>query len=368
MTTYPWQPQWVSRPGDTISHLMSRQALDVARLAGRMGKDRGLIQQLIAGTAAIDDEMAASLALHLGGTENFWRNRQLQFDQALDRAVGAISADDARDWLSSLPMADLARSGWIARGRGTAALRSVCAYFGVSSPSEWQRHYTSFANAFSYRTSQGFENKLGALAAWLRQGEVEADDVFCEPWDANKLKKIVPEIRRLTKLKKPSQFISKLRGLCASAGVALVFVRAPAGCSASGATRFVSSKKAIIVLSFRHLSDDHFWFTLFHEIGHLLLHGRDATFIDGDAADNSTKEREANEFAERTLIPMERLADLEHIQLSTNSIIRYSVSIDIAPGIVVGQLQHHRLLGPKQLNHLKRRYSWDDIQAALVSP
>ena len=38
----------------------------------------------------------------------------------------------------------------------------------------------------------------------------------------------------------------------------------------------------MIILSFRYLSDDHFWFTFFHEIGHLLLHKEDLTFIDGE--------------------------------------------------------------------------------------
>ena len=88
-------------------------------------------------------------------------------------------------------------------------------------------------------------------------------------------------IKALTWKKSPDIFIPKLRELCAECGVALVIVRAPTGCRASGATRFLSESKALLLLSFRYLSDDHFWFTFFHEAGHLLLHGKKALFLEG---------------------------------------------------------------------------------------
>src|SRR4029077_8388237 len=98
-----------------------------------------------------------------------------------------------------------------------------------------------------------------------------------------------------------SHFIPRLRAICAEVGVAIVFLRAPAGCRAGGATRFPAATKAMIVLSFRYLSDDQFWFSFFHEIGHLLLHGDRSTFVDGDAADMTDKEKEANAFSESLL-------------------------------------------------------------------
>jgi len=362
-----FHPDWLSRPGDTISGLMARRSLNVGRLATLMGRDSHLVRQLLAGCVRIDEEIASLLAKHLGGSINFWRTRQKRFDEALDNATGALHPDKAQEWLRFLPVADLAKGGWITKGRGPAAVRSLLAYFGVSSPDEWQSHYMSFANNFTYRTSPTFENKLGALSVWLRQAEIEADGTVCMPWDADRLRASIASLRRLTKLKNPMSFIPKLRSICGAAGVALVFVKAPSGCRASGATRFVSADKALIAMSFRHLSDDHFWFTLFHEIGHLLLHGRDATFIDGDAADSSSKEKEANDFAAQILIPTGRLEAFQDVRPTTKSVIRFAVSIDISPGIVVGQMQHSKLLGPGQLNHLKRRYNWDEIQSALSS-
>jgi Zn-dependent peptidase ImmA (M78 family) len=121
----------------------------------------------------------------------------------------------------------------------------------------------------------------------------------------------------------------------------------------------------MIVQSFRHLSDDHFWFTFFHEIGHLVLHGHEATFVDSKRSSECSLEAEANEFAANVLIPLQRHDELVSLRPRMESIVRFAVSIGIAPGIVVGQMQHLRVIGPHQLNFLKRQYDWSEIAAAL---
>ena len=123
----------------------------------------------------------------------------------------------------------------------------------------------------------------------------------------------------------------------------------------------------MIVLSFRHLSDDQFWFSFFHEIGHLLLHGDRSTFVDGDAAaDITEKEKEANAFSESLLVPQDRQEELASLRTRARDVIKFAVSVGISPGIVVGQMQYRRMIGPQQLNFLKRRYGWDEILAAVA--
>jgi Zn-dependent peptidase ImmA (M78 family) len=121
----------------------------------------------------------------------------------------------------------------------------------------------------------------------------------------------------------------------------------------------------MVALSFRHLSEDHFWFTFFHEVGHLLLHGPTATFVDSESAATDAKEREANRFAATTLIPLDRRNEMERLGVRSHAVLRFAASVGISPGIVVGQLQHQGLLAPASLNFLKRRYNWEDIGAAL---
>jgi Zn-dependent peptidase ImmA (M78 family) len=143
-------------------------------------------------------------------------------------------------------------------------------------------------------------------------------------------------------------------------GVAVVVARAPRRCGVSGAARFVDNEKALVQLSFRYRSDDHFWFTLFHELGHLILHGRDAFFLEGKGLIDTSEEEEANEFSSRLLIPEESVQELISLGSNFRKVVRFAKRIGVSPGIVVGQLQYRRLLPHNYLNKLKVRYVWND--------
>lgn len=358
-------PDWFSPPGSTIAMLMARRGLSARELAARMRTDVSFVLRLISGTERIESAVAGLLATNIGGTAAFWTSRQKRYDAALNSTANSISSDEARAWLRTLAIKDMATAGWIGSTSRDNVLQSALAYFGVTSPEEWRDRYAAHATLFAYRTSQSFESKLGALAAWLRQGELQASAIDCGKWEPQRFGNELKAIRGLTRLKSPHMFMKGLRAHCAAAGVAVVFVKAPAGCRASGATRFIGRDRAMIILSFRYLSDDHFWFSFFHEAGHLLLHGPDATFVDGDAAEETDKEQEANAFAAGMLIPLHQYDQLLVLRANVNQVVRFAVSIGISPGIVVGQMQHYGVLGPNQLNSLKRRYTWEEVQSAV---
>jgi plasmid maintenance system antidote protein VapI len=361
-----FQPTWFSKPGETLSAILNRREMTPDMLAERMGRDASVVHGLLSGNIAIDKPIAGLLAKYVGGSPAFWATRQSQFERDLDRAASSLSTDQRRSWLRTLPIKEMVGLGWIpAPKEARDTMKSMLAYFDVTDPEEWRERYTAFQNSFSFRSSPTFESKLGALAAWLRQAEIRASRITCAPWDPAGLRARLDALRVLTKATNLAHFIPRLRALCAEVGVAIVFLKAPAGCRTSGATRFLSSTKAMIVLSFRYLSDDQFWFSFFHEIGHLLLHGTKATFVDGEAADPTDREVEANAFSEGVLLPRERQDELLALQGHAREVIRFAVSVGVSPGIVVGQMQHRRLIGPHQLNALKRRYGWDDITAAV---
>lgn len=359
-------PDWFSPPGSTVAMLMARQNVSSRELARRMNTDSSFVLRIISGTEPIEEGVAKRLAAALGGAPSFWTARQSKFEAALDRTASRLAPDVAKTWLRTLPLKDMNDAGWIACRSKSNLLHAALAYFSVTTPDEWRDRYAAHATTFSYRTSEAFESKLGALAAWVRQGELQASGVTCATWSPEKFKEALHAMRALTRLKEPVKFIGRLRSLCAAAGVAVVFLKAPTGCRASGATRFITPDKAMIILSFRHLSDDHFWFSFFHEAGHLLLHGQGSTFVDGEAAEVTEKEREANAFAASSLVPISEHDQMLNLRANMNAVVRFAVSLGIAPGIVVGQLQHHGILSPSQLNGLKRRYTWDQVQSAIA--
>ncbi|MFM6134276.1 MAG: ImmA/IrrE family metallo-endopeptidase, partial [Sphaerospermopsis kisseleviana] len=248
------------------------------------------------------------------------------------------------------------KSGWIRQySDKVEQLREVLNFFAVASPEQWEgmwlNHHTEF------RKSQAFQSDPGAISAWLRRGEIEASKITCAPYNANNFREALRKIRALT-VELPEIFQAKLVQLCAEVGVAVVFVPELPKTQTCGATHWLNADKALIQLSLRYKTDDHLWFTFFHEAGHILLHGKRDFFLEGTgvvSVEDQEKEKEANKFSGDILIPP---GDLQRFltsipQISKANIIQFANDIGIAPGIVVGRLQHDGVLPPSHCNDLK---------------
>lgn len=368
MVEASFNPTWISKPGDTLAVLMHRQNLSAVEVAALIDTDLRTVRGVIAGHVAIDDRLAEAIAAHIGGSTQFWRKRQSAYDVALHAAVQRFSEEDRSEWLKAIPIAEIAQFAGTASKSHDDILATSLAYFGVCSSAEWQQRYASSLENVAFRTSKAFMAHIGATATWLRQGEVEASMVTCKPWSAENLSDRLGELRRLSLARRPAYFLPRVQALCAEAGVAVVVVKPPQGCRASGATRFIAHDRAMINLSFRYRSDDHFWFTLFHEIGHLIRHGQSATFVDSDETAQDAREQEANAFAAEVLIPAVRQEELRHLPARREKVLRFAASLGISPGIVVGQAQYRKYFAPRQFNYLKRRFEWPEIEAAIVQP
>lgn len=207
----------------------------------------------------------------------------------------------------------------------------------------------------AFRASKLTERHKGSTAAWFREGERQATDITCTCFNKDKFISILQEIRKLTQEEKKSVFIPKLVRICADVGIALSVVKAPKGCPVNGATRWLSADKALIILSDRYKTNDQFWFSFFHEAGHLHLHGKRLLFIDIEGQFDNTQEEEANDFARKTLIPDQFSKDLQKLKKNEKSIRNFAKEIGIAPGIVVGRMQKEKLLPWNHLNRLKSR-------------
>jgi HTH-type transcriptional regulator/antitoxin HigA len=161
----------------------------------------------------------------------------------------------------------------------------------------------------------------------------------------------------------PRAFPAALANRLAAVGVGLVLQPHFPKTYAYGATFWLGAEKAVLVLSLRGRWADVFWFSLFHEIGHLLLH-RKTTFIDdGDVpADGAELEREAERFAEETLIPSAELfAFVGKGDLRAPAVKAFAEGMGIAAGVVVGRLQHEGAVSlDSGLNRLRQRYEWEE--------
>lgn len=359
---------WFSKPADSVLAMIRRKRLapsDVAReLPGGLATLRGLLT----GDIAIDQAVARGLAAAVGGTNTFWLRRQELYEAYLERVVDSVLASDSDAWLATVPVpayAEPATRGRTADERRRAAVERRLVFFDVNGAEAWSRRYRISRHETRFRESAAFEMHQGATAMWLRQGELEAALVSTDAWNPDGLSAAIGEIVELSRISQPVRFLPRLRAMLARFGVAFVVVRAPEGCRASGAARMLSPTKAMLLASFRHRSDDYFWFTLLHEIGHLILHGG-LTFIDEEGASDDKFEHEANAFAADHIIPQHRQHEFASLRPDYASVIRFSLKLRVAPGLTVGQMQHRGLIQRNWLNKLRRTWTWDEIDPALA--
>jgi HTH-type transcriptional regulator/antitoxin HigA len=356
MVESEFQPNWASPPGDTIRYILDRSGVRLDEFARRIERPTDSAHALLKGNLEITAELASKLELVLGTSSSFWLSREAQYREDLARLEQTATQ---KAWLSELPLKDMIRFGWIKAERTVShQVRECLSFFNIADISSYGKYRLAVVDA-AFRTSPSLKAESGAVAAWLRQGEIETGSLQCLPWNPDCFRQALGKIRVLTREKDPRRFVPELQRICAECGVAVGVIRAPQGCRASGAVRFVAPDRAMLVLSFRYLSDDHFWFTFFHEAGHLLLH-QHTLFLESSEKVSTREEDEANEFAARVLIPAEFETAFSRLRPTSHDVIRFSRQLGVSPGIVVGQLQHRSRIRPNHLNSLKRRFKWVD--------
>jgi hypothetical protein len=113
----------------------------------------------------------------------------------------------------------------------------------------------------------------------------------------------------------------------------------------------------LVIQSLRYRTDDQFWFTFFHEAAHILLHGKRALFVDEAGAEKTPAEDEADKFAADLLIPPTRCKELlASGPLSRARVLAFAGEIGVAPGIVVGRLQHDKAIPFGWFQDVKRTF------------
>jgi HTH-type transcriptional regulator/antitoxin HigA len=230
-------------------------------------------------------------------------------------------------------------------------VRALHAYFGITSLDkvmELGRYQAAF------RIAAVGEHSPEAIAAWLRLGERKAQKNNCPAFDKERLVVALKVIRAMT-LQKPEQFWQPLHALLAECGVVLIVCPPFPKSAVHGATFWIGREKSVLMVTNRCKWADVFWFSLFHEIGHILRHDRREVILED--GDNSAREKEANSFAADTLIPPDAYRKfIKQGRFYKEDVRGFADSLQIHPGIVVGRLQHDKRLKKNWLNALREKY------------
>jgi HTH-type transcriptional regulator/antitoxin HigA len=341
-------------PGETLRELLDEQGLTQRDLARRADLSPKHVNRLLQGLVPLSADVAQRLERVTGTPARIWNNLEAEYRSDLERLRAKRDLAEDGAWLKELPVKVLVDRGILPAQPADKASRveQLLSFFGVASVEAWRDVYASLACAF--RQSRAHEPKPGAVATWLRLGEIAAQDVHCGPFDRTALEAALPYLRVLTS-EPPEVFSTKMQDICAAHGVAVVFVEEVPGARACGVTRWLTPAKALIQLSLRYRTDDQLWFTFFHEVAHVIRHGKTEVWIEGSApVTDDPREDEADRFSRDVLIPPRDARELP--KLKTDAAVRQFASrIGVAPGIVVGRLQHDGCWAHSRGNQLKRR-------------
>lgn len=349
-------PDYVVPPGEILEDYLESYGMSQVELADRLGFTTKTVNEIVKGKAPITAETSIKLERVFSRPAHFWNNLERQYQEDLARIAEQERLNKHLDWLARVPVSAMAKLGFIEKFKGKVEqLNEVLRFFGVASPDQWETVWEQHQVAYRQQ-AKNFDACAIAVSAWLREGEIKAQQIDRPDFNKQHFQEILGVVRELT-TEPPEVFQPRLIALCAQAGVAVVFVPDLPKTGVSGATRWVGGKP-VIQLSLRYKWNDRLWFTFFHEAGHIIKHGKKAIFLEGNGM-GGDKEEEADAFARNILIPP---ADYKVFRSTTRPTLgeveSFAAHIGIAAGIVVGRLQHDGILPMNTGNGLKVRYKW----------
>jgi HTH-type transcriptional regulator/antitoxin HigA len=356
-TSYGYEPAELVPPGQTLLDWLERVGMTQAEFAKRTSLTPKHINHVIKGGVGISPEVALAFERVTAIPARYWTQLDANYQTTKHRAVEAGELVDHLHLVDLFPIKELERLGAIERAPSNLErLQRLLAFFAVADAHALQEIWLQ---PTLYRLSPAFDANKAALATWLRLAERKAATISTQKFDAAACRASLGEMRALSAL--PGiEWLKPLRQLAASVGIAVVILKELPGCRVSGATRWLSQDKAMIVLSLRHRRNDIFWFTFFHEMCHLLRHSKKTTFVDAKDCEIALDlEAEADAFASRILIPPQFASRLIGVT-TVVELNAFAQEIGIAPGIVAGRMQHDGYIPHSKWASVIERYKFAD--------
>lgn len=349
-----YYPQTVSHPGTTLEEALEERKMGAKEFAVRTNKPEKTISDVLNGRSGITAEMAILFEQVLRIPAHFWSNRQRAFDEYLARIDYQKTIAEGITWSKSFPYVQMVALGWVPSAqKPEEKVINLFEYFEVSNAKGYYDYYYNQKLSVNFRISLKDNENAGAIAAWLRQGEIQSLILSTPVFDKSRLKEILPRLKKIM-LQQPEDFFIQIQELCNSAGVKVVHTPCLPKAPIHGSTRWLGDVP-LVQLSGRYKRNDIFWFTFFHEIGHILLHGKKYIAIENVTyeGENQVYEDQANEFSSEILLNKAAEREiLSHQNLTELDLIAYAEKFKTHPAIIIGRLQYLKVIPYGAYNYL----------------
>lgn len=290
-------------PGRILATELQARHLSQSDFASRTGLSAKHVNQILKGTASLSADSAITVERVLGRPAHFWLGLDSRWQEHRSRQRQRLQLSQYAFWAARFPLRELATRGYISDSTATEdTVSDILAAFRVADPDAFERVWLAPMPG-GFRRAQQFVVDEYATAAWLLIAERQTELQDLPAFSTAGLRRALRTLRTLTQWPVVEGFL-EARRLLASCGVGLTFVREMPGSRITGATWWPALHRPVIALSARHQRKDVFWFALFHEVAHLLLHGRREVFLEFTGNDDADgRETEANDLASEELIP-----------------------------------------------------------------
>lgn len=339
-------------PGYFIEELIEDSGLTQEDFAKRLGTTPKNLSILVRGEQSLSVDMAMKLSKMLGTSMSYWLNLQNAYDSACAELRATEELSEEREVLKQLSygyfrdnfgLPDIPR-------KVDEQVACVRQFLGVASLTVLEKRDM----AVSFRGSLG-EMDGASVSKANAMVQIAVNEALKAPlsrYSKSGFKRAAQYA--LTQTRNHETFYPAVRDEFRKAGVEFVVLPNLPGSRINGATKKLGNG-IMLMVNDRRLSADSFWFTLFHEIGHV-LNGDYGISFDGERGD---KEEAADRFAEDSLIAPERYSQFTAKgDFSVRSIVSFADEIDRDPGIVLGRLQNDGFVrhDSASLQTLRRRY------------
>ena len=346
-------------PGYYIADVIEDMGVSQAEFATRLGTNTKTLSYLLNGQANITNDLAKKLSVMMGTSPDVWLNLQNTYDQKL------IEIQQAKDFDEQAEIVRLIDYKYFIEVVGLPVTKAIkekianlCGWFKVSD----LRIMLTPDFLVNYRTGVGNVNEKNIInsRAWIQTAINFSHRIETKPYDAEKLKAYLPELRSMT-VQSPEVFMPRMREIFAECGVAFVLLPNLKNSGVNGAVKWINDERVVLAMNNRRLDADIFWFSLFHEIKHVLQRKIKTVFISYGEKEmiemNEKLEEDADNFATNYLIPASEFRKFAPNKFTSDAeIVAFAKSIGVHPGIVAGRLQHEGILLPNRCSKFKETY------------
>lgn len=297
-----YQYFWRSRPhpGETLLEKLEEMKMGPKEFALRAGKPEKTIIAVLKGDSSITADMAVQFENITRIPAQSWMDHQRGYDEFIARKKREAVIRQATPWAKQFPLEDMIQKGWLPQVKTLKEkTMEMLSFFGFSNHKAWEEYYFKQQLKVAFRISLAQTKDPYAVSAWLRQGEIQAMELTAKKYFEKKFKETLPMLKSTLENHNDKSF-NQLQSICLEVGVKVVKTPSLNNAPISGATRWLSDTP-LIQLTDNANQIDHFGFTFFHEVGHILLHGKKDVFLENlEYSDkDNQKENEADEFARK---------------------------------------------------------------------